>query len=186
MNLQILKSRPVAIIVSLILISVIGIIDYVTGIEFALFLFYYIPISISAWYVNRNWALFNSFLSALIWTAIDMLLQHNYPHWSLVIWNGGIRFISYITIAMGLSIIRRLLETEKQLTRNLQKNLEEIKILKGFLPICASCKNIRNDRGYWEQIEHYIASRSEAEFTHTLCPDCTKKLYPDIDTSSDK
>lgn len=115
-----------------------------------------------------------------------MLLQHNYPHWSLVIWNGGIRFISYITIAMGLSIIRRLLETEKQLTRNLQKNLEEIKILKGFLPICASCKNIRNDRGYWEQIEHYIASRSEAEFTHTLCPDCTKKLYPDIDTSSDK
>ncbi len=56
----------------------------------------------------------------------------------------------------------------------------EIKILRGILPICASCKKIRNDKGYWEQIEMYIRDHSEAEFSHGLCPDCAQKLYPDL------
>jgi hypothetical protein len=181
-----LKSRPFSIIITLCLIAVIGIIDYITGIELNFFVFYYIPISIAAWYIDKKWAIINSVLSALTWTSIDIISQHNYSHWSLFFWNGGIRFISYITLAVGLFLIRKLLEVEKDLTRSLQITLEEIKMLKGFLPICASCKNIRNDRGYWEKIEQYISSHSEAEFTHTLCPDCVKKLYPDIDTSQDK
>ncbi|MBI5749758.1 MAG: PAS domain S-box protein [Nitrospinae bacterium] len=57
---------------------------------------------------------------------------------------------------------------------------EEIKTLKGLIPICASCKKIRNDKGYWERIESYIRKHSDAEFTHTICPECAKKLYPDI------
>jgi hypothetical protein len=52
-----------------------------------------------------------------------------------------------------------------------------IKRLQGMLPICASCKKIRDDKGYWNRIENYIAEHSEAEFTHGLCPDCMKKLY---------
>lgn len=63
---------------------------------------------------------------------------------------------------------------------------EEIKVLKGFLPICASCKKIRDDKGYWNQIESYIRDHSEAEFSHSLCPDCAKKLYPDLDLFNDK
>ena len=55
---------------------------------------------------------------------------------------------------------------------------ETIKILKGLIPICANCKKVRNDAGYWEQIEMYIREHSEAEFTHGLCPDCMKALYP--------
>ncbi len=180
------KSRPVLIIVSLSLITVIGILDNITGVELNFFVFYYIPIAITAWYINRKWALFNSILSALTWTTIDILSQHNYSHWSFFIWNGGIRLISFITLAIGLSIIKHFLDVEKVLTRRLNATLEEIKILKGFLPICASCKNIRNDQGYWEKIEQYISNHSEAEFTHTLCPDCIKKLYPDINISSDK
>ena len=57
---------------------------------------------------------------------------------------------------------------------------EEIKVLRGFLPICASCKKIRDDKGYWNQIESYIRDHSEAEFSHSICPDCAKKLYPDM------
>ena len=60
----------------------------------------------------------------------------------------------------------------------LQKALLEVKKLSGLLPICSSCKKIRNDEGYWEQLEVYIMDHSEAEFTHGICPDCTKKLYP--------
>ena len=76
--------------------------------------------------------------------------------------------------------IRRL-ETEKvHLIKQLRSSLEKVKQLKGFIPICASCKKIRDDKGYWNQIESYIRKHSEAEFSHGICPDCVKKLYPDI------
>ena len=62
----------------------------------------------------------------------------------------------------------------------LKEAQEKIKILSGLLPICASCKKIRDDKGYWNLIEVYISDRSEAEFTHGICPECTKKLYPEL------
>ena len=62
----------------------------------------------------------------------------------------------------------------------LKKALEEIKTLSGFLPICASCKKIRDDQGYWKQIESYISDHSEAEFSHGICPECAQKLYPEF------
>lgn len=63
--------------------------------------------------------------------------------------------------------------------------VNENKVLKGFLPICAPCKKIRDDQGYWNQIESYIKEHSEAEFSHGICPDCAKKLYPEIDLFAD-
>ncbi len=63
----------------------------------------------------------------------------------------------------------------------LSKALKEIKTLSGLLPICASCKNIRDDKGYWTQIEGYIQAHSDAQFSHAICPACAKKLYPDLE-----
>ncbi len=63
--------------------------------------------------------------------------------------------------------------------RELEQTLQEVKVLRGFIPICASCKKIRDDKGYWQQIETYIQERSEALFSHGICKDCMKKLYPD-------
>ena len=60
----------------------------------------------------------------------------------------------------------------------LNKAIEEVKTLSGFLPICASCKKIRDDQGYWNQIEAYISEHSEAEFSHSICPECVEELYP--------
>ena len=62
----------------------------------------------------------------------------------------------------------------------LEKALNEVKQLKGLLPICASCKNIRDDQGYWNSIESYIMEYSEVEFSHALCPKCIESLYPDL------
>jgi HAMP domain-containing protein len=64
--------------------------------------------------------------------------------------------------------------------KELQQALEEIKTLRGILPICASCKKIRDDKGYWSQIESYIRNHSEAEFSHGLCPECVKQHYPEF------
>ncbi len=69
----------------------------------------------------------------------------------------------------------------------LEKASSEIKTLSGLLPICAKCKKIRDDKGYWSQIEIYIKEHSEAQFTHGLCPECAKELYGDlVDPSDDK
>ncbi|MGD8649204.1 MAG: hypothetical protein PVJ77_21900 [Desulfobacterales bacterium] len=74
---------------------------------------------------------------------------------------------------------RKQAQAEKdQLIAELKTALREVKTLSGLLPICASCKKIRDDRGYWNQIESYIRDRSEAEFSHSICPECARKLYP--------
>jgi CheY-like chemotaxis protein len=62
----------------------------------------------------------------------------------------------------------------------LQQALREVKVLKGLVPICAGCKKIRNDQGFWQQLEEYLQQHSEAEFSHGLCTPCIKKLYPGV------
>jgi hypothetical protein len=58
--------------------------------------------------------------------------------------------------------------------------MEEIKTLRGFVPICANCKKIRDDKGYWEQVETYVSKHTEAQFSHSICPECMRKLYPEF------
>lgn len=73
---------------------------------------------------------------------------------------------------------RRELE---QANRSLEQALERIRTLSGLLPICSRCKKIRNDEGYWEQMESYISQHSDTVFSHSLCPECLRELYPDLD-----
>jgi CheY-like chemotaxis protein len=75
--------------------------------------------------------------------------------------------------AVRYAIERKRLEREKaELITRLEVAAASIRTLRGLLPICASCKMIRNDSGYWQQLEEYITTHSEAEFTHGLCPEC--------------
>jgi transcriptional regulator with GAF, ATPase, and Fis domain len=73
---------------------------------------------------------------------------------------------------------KRVEEEREKLICELQDALAKIKTLRGLLPICSSCKKIRDDKGYWNQIEAYLRDHSEAEFSHGICPECLKKLYP--------
>ena len=97
-------------------------------------------------------------------------------------------------IVNDLGVVETVICTSKNITKRklaedalkeehqkLLEALKEIKILSGLLPICAACKKIRDDNGYWNQIESYINQHSEAEFSHSICPDCTKNLYPNLD-----
>lgn len=76
--------------------------------------------------------------------------------------------------------LKRAIDSEKELVVRLREALAQVKQLSGILPICANCKKIRNDSGYWEQVESYIKDHSEAEFSHGLCPECIRKLYPEL------
>lgn len=83
-----------------------------------------------------------------------------------------------LTRSICYAIERKKLENEgKQLVRELRQAVEKIRTLKGLIPICASCKKIRDDQGYWNQVEVYISEHSEAEFSHGICPDCAERFY---------
>jgi len=74
----------------------------------------------------------------------------------------------------------RLEELVRERTQALEQALDEVRTLKGLIPVCVSCKDIRDDKGYWKRMEEYIRSHSEADVTHGLCPDCAVKLYPEL------
>jgi PAS domain-containing protein len=75
---------------------------------------------------------------------------------------------------------RKLMQEEREkLIKDLQSAMENVKMLSGMLPICSSCKKIRDDDGYWNQLEGYIQNHSIATFTHSVCPECFPKLYPE-------
>ena len=77
--------------------------------------------------------------------------------------------------------IKQQSEVKEELISELKSALDEVKTLSGFLPICATCKKIRDDKGYWNQIEGYIQEHSDAQFSHGICPECAEKMYGDQD-----
>jgi len=86
-------------------------------------------------------------------------------------------------VARVASFVRilRLNRAPREKNAELEAALAKVKLLSGLLPICAGCKKIRDDKGYWGQVESYVQQHSEATFTHSLCPDCTKTYFPDMD-----
>ena len=83
-------------------------------------------------------------------------------------------------VGTGMDMTRRLADARQKegLIKKLKESLARVRTLSGMLPICSSCKKVRDDKGYWNQIESYIKDRSEAEFSHAICPDCLVRLYP--------
>jgi len=103
----------------------------------------------------------------------------------------GKKVIGAIFISEDVTMLKKIQEeltaSKEQLeqlvhsrTAQLGEALQRVKTLSGFLPICASCKKVRDDAGYWTQVEAYLREHSEIEFSHGLCPDCIRKLYPDL------
>jgi CheY-like chemotaxis protein len=85
-----------------------------------------------------------------------------------------------LRVAVEIAIYKAKMEAERErLIAELQDALATIKTLSGLIPICAWCKQIRNDKGYWQAVEQYIRERSTAEFTHSICPDCMRKFFPE-------
>jgi len=93
--------------------------------------------------------------------------------------NGG-KVISMLTSGTDITESSRATAEREKLIRKIQKTLTMVNQLSGLLPICASCKKVREDSGYWTQIEAYVQEHSEAEFSHGICPECEEKLYPEF------
>jgi hypothetical protein len=101
----------------------------------------------------------------------------------LVFFSGGI-------VIRSVMVQRRHRELEQkksaleELNKELNDKIAQIHVLSGLLPICADCKSIRNDKGYWEQVEGYLTQHSDVKFSHGFCPQCTKELFPDGESNT--
>ena len=129
-------------------------------------------------------------LTAIVAEAIGMLIINHTgtPHSALVYIDSllivalllpAFYYVVYRPMTTYIkSILQLNLENERALAQ-LQTAMQEIKVLKGILPICANCKKIRDDQGYWQQVEQYISDRTDARFSHGLCQPCATLLYPE-------
>jgi len=153
------------------------------------------PISIDTWLKvvhpddlkRSNDLLDKHFRKELAYYECEVRLRHKHGSWVWVLDRGkvikwadnGKPLFMYGT-HQDISVRKKAEEERETLIANLEKAISEVKKLSGMLPICASCKKIRDDKGYWNQIESYIGAHAEVEFSHGLCPECAKKLYPEL------
>lgn len=178
--LKMTLSRSKSINASFAALILIGLLDYFTGPQFGFFVFYYIPILFAGWFIDRKTSITYAFIATIVWWTADSLGENIYTSDFFRYWNSFIRLLSFLLVGVLFSNFRIRLDKEQKLNSELSKALSDIKRLSGLLPICASCKNIRNDKGYWEQIEDYVKDHTDAEFSHSICPSCMEKLYPSV------
>jgi hypothetical protein len=149
-----------------LVVTVFGL-DLVVPLGAGISFFYLVPVVFLALWSSPKQSLavmrIAAFSSILI--AVGFLLSPRGVFWYAVM-NRSYAFI-VIGATVMLSVVRKGTE-------------EDIKMLRGLLPICSYCKKIRDDQGYWQQVERYIAARSEADFSHSMCPDCGTQHFPDI------
>ncbi len=147
------------------------------------FALYFPPLIAAGWLWGIKWGMacgFFGFFLAVGIILIDQIFFHHRP-----IFSGDILadliFILFVYVAFGVMSgkMGNLHREVKKREQKLQAALVEIKKLSGIVPICAACKKIRDDEGYWHQVEAYVTAHSEAVFSHSICPECIKKLYPD-------
>jgi len=153
----------------IVLAAVILLADFLTGKEIHFPILFILPIGLAAWSNHR--VMLYSFS-----VFLPLARYIFYFFWKLPFTLVEDAITTVIQVIAFL-LYAYFMEYRALQTRTLKK---EIKILDGILPICASCKKIRNEKGEYEQIEEYISTHSEAEFTHGICPDCVKKLYPNF------
>lgn len=150
--------------------------DYETGPFLGFDLFYLAPIILATWYHGRRAGAVFALLGSVIWTAVQISSGHPAVHWLLWTWNTAMRMAMSGFIVWLLARVRDHMAEQRRLIAELERASAEISQLGGLLPICAWCKKIRTDEGYWQQIEQFISEHTDATFTHGICPDCAREL----------
>ena len=141
----------------------------------------FVAIMFSAWYGGMKPGIVASVLAAMSFT-----LFFNDQHGITVSLASVTRLLVYCAAAYTVTYLmaqrNQALAAALAANEELEKALDEIQVLRGILPICMHCKQIRDDRGDWQEVESYIAAQTEARFSHGVCPDCMEKFYPEVRT----
>jgi K+-sensing histidine kinase KdpD len=173
------RSKSFLLIFNIATILAIGLLDYLTGIEIIIAPFYLIPISCATWFGSRARGLISSVLSVMTIAASSFMAGNKFSHLLIDVWNLLMYLAFFVIFTVVLSFLKKDLEERRRLIAELQQTLGQVKQLSGLLPVCSSCKKIRDDNGDWKQMETYISNHSEVLFSHGICPECIERLYPE-------
>ena len=165
---------------ALLLNLIIGVIDYLTGYEVGMEVFYLMPIGLLSWLVNRRAGIIMSGLSTVTFIIANLLAGKVIQNYLIESWNILVHVGFFMVVVYLISEEKIISDNNKILICKLQKSLDEIKTLSSLFPFVIACKKIRDDDGYWKQIEHYISEYTDATFSHSICPVCKEKLYPGL------
>ncbi len=154
----------------------IGLVDYAVVVPFDFHLLYFAPIAIAAWSAGWLEGYVIAAMATAGWLGADLLSKHQAEFWTYRPWNAILQLAAFLIIAYAAARIRTDYEEQKRLAAELKDALHHVKQLKGLLPICAWCKRVRDDQGYWHQVEAYVSDHTDAVFSHGVCPECQKKV----------
>jgi hypothetical protein len=146
--------------------AVFAILDFVTGPFIQFPIFFVLPVMLMAWTTGLRWA---SILAITL-----SLVRFSFHFWWQAPWTAGIAVINAILHGGVLLVLATVTAKLANYGRALR---ERVQTLEGILPICAFCKDIRNETGHWQQVESYVSHHSEAQFSHGVCPKCAEKHY---------
>jgi len=150
--------------------------DVHTGLQLKLGPFYLLPVLLVAWQGGALAGGAAALIAAAVWRGIEMIWRPGTaPGW-IQFWDASIHLCSFLAIALFVSWARSLVQRERTLVHDLSELLANVRELEGLLPMCAWCKKVRDDQGYWQQIETYISQHTKADWTHGICPECHLKM----------
>jgi len=153
------QSRTYIISAGLVLTAIIGTLDFWTGFEVSLSPWYLVPILLVAWYAGRSYGFIVAAVSAVVWLWADLAAGHIYQNPLVPYWKTVAIFGEFLVAAILADQLKQDFETKDRLVKELSEAMVNIKVLRGLIPICAWCKEIRDDSGYWQEIEAYLAER---------------------------
>jgi hypothetical protein len=178
------SSPAVIFLTAVAVLAVVAVVDAFTPFELGFSAFYVIPVLIATWGVGTSRGLGFALLSACCWYCLDLTSGRPLTHEFYRIWDTLNHLLSYSLVAVVTGRLKLAFQRERALRENLDLTVKNIKELEGLLPVCAWCKKVRNDEGYWEELEAYLEPRTKAAFSHGICPECAARLKTETQQQS--
>jgi hypothetical protein len=170
------SSPRLMMLIALASLGLVTTVDALTPWEFGFSAFYVLPVLIATWSIGGSRGLGFAFLSAGLWYGVDLTSGHPYSHEFYRAWDAFNHLLAYGLVAFVTGKLRAVYLREQVLREDLDRTCRDVRELEGLLPVCAWCKKIRDDEGYWQELEAYLGPRTRASFSHGICPTCAEKF----------
>jgi hypothetical protein len=178
-----LRRRPWAVLAGIAAVTLLGLADYFTSEAVDFEILFFAPVAFVAWAEGTKGALGVACFAVAAGMVTEVVLGRLSSAPLLTAWDATSHLLAFGAV-IGFISTRATLHERERLIERLQQANDEIKTLRGLLPVCAWCARIRDDErgGRWEKLEIYVSQRSEAEFTHGICPECAEAMLGQIPT----
>lgn len=175
-----LEAKVAAALAALSIIVLLSLMDLWSGTSIRLGPLYALPVLLVAWYFGLRAGVGAALCVTALWNGVQAHVSRELAFSLVRFWDICIGLVSFCTLAVVVARFKLLLLREAQMARQLQEALEHVRTLEGLLPICAWCKRVRAEEGNWQHIETYVATHSNATWTHGICPECQMRMKTEV------